>query len=256
MIHPFRFCVAALACGFALVGARAQVTESPHTIKPGKILFEIDGVRLSFGRADAAGNKVDAVAVASTLVSAGLTERVDLQAGVDLFLRERYEYRGTRDSRSGIGDVALRVKWTFWHDEKRGAAAIIPYIKLPSGTGGVGSDATTWGVIVPWEQSLGAGVTIGAMAQWDVVRNDAGNGYDSIWTGSAVARRDFTDWLGVYGEAQFAAASTGFDHWEGNVGVGVLWKPSKRLELDYEILRGLNSRASAWTHVWRVNWEW
>lgn len=255
MSPPLRFC-AVLVVLAAAVGLRGQVTESPATIQPGRLLVRVDGVRLSFGRVDAAGNKVDVVGVASTLVSAGLTPTLDLQGRVDLFLRQRYEFRGARDSRSGLGDISVRVKWNFWRDQERGAAAIIPYVRFPSSTGGVGADAVTGGVILPWEQTLGAGVKLGAMFQWDVVRNDAGNGYDALWSTSAVIQRDLTRTIGVYGEAQLGAASTGLSHWDGAIGAGVTWRLSRRLQLDYELLRGLTSRASDWTHVWRANWEW
>lgn len=255
MIPPLRFCAALLPLVLALPLA-AQITEAPQTIQPGRLLVEIDGVRLTFGRVDAAGNKVDAVGVASTLVSTGLTSSLDLQVGVDLFLRERYEYRGARDSRSGLGDVRVRAKWNFWRDEKRGAAAIIPYVTFPSSTGGVGSDAIAGGFVLPWEQSLGGGVTFGAMFQWDIVRNDAADGYDTEWTTSAVIQRDLTSTIGVYAEAQAVASSTGFSNWAGLIGGGATWKITKRLQLDYQLLRGLNARAGDWTHVWRANWEW
>ena len=243
---------------FAVLAVRlaAQVTESPHTIKPGKFLLEIDGVKLSFDRADAAGNKYDAVAIAHSVLSVGLTQTIDLQLGVDFFIRERVKFRGARESRSGLGDLTFRTKWTFWHDEQLGSAAIIPHIKVPSGTGGVGADSVEGGIIIPWATGVGAGITAGAMLHVDFVRNDDDNGYDSRWLVTAFAQRNLTDSLGVYAEASVQAATTGLSEWAGSVGLGALWQITKRIQLDYELMRGLNSRASDWTHVWRVNWEW
>lgn len=236
---------------------RAQVTESPRTIAPGKIRVEIDGIKLAYDRADAAGNKHTAVAVASTIVSAGLTSSVDLQVGVDLFLRETFEFRGSRDTRSGLGDVSFRTKWTFWRDEKLGAAmAVIPYVKLPTSRDGIGSDAAEGGIIVPWEMGVPGGVTAGAMFAWDMIRNHDDNGYDARWTVTAFAQRNFTRAFAVYGEAGVTAWSTGLSHWAGTVGVGALLHVTRSVQLDYELQRGLNSRATDWTHVFRVNWEW
>jgi len=237
--------------------AAAQVTERPQTTPPGRVLMRIDGIRLSFDRSDAAGNTYDAVGVASTTLRTGLTETVDIQVGLDLFLRETIRSGGRRNSHSGIGDVAVRTKWTFWRDEKAGAAAaVMPYVRFPTGSGGMGSEAVEGGVIVPWAMETGAGFKAGAMFQWDTVRNDADNGYDARWFVSGFAIRDLTQTIAIYGEATAETRSTGFSESEVTIGAGVVWRLSKRLELDYELQRGINSRAAAWTHILRANWEW
>jgi hypothetical protein len=235
----------------------AQVTESPQTVAPGRLLVRMDGLRVSFDRVDAAGKTYSALGVASTTVRAGLTREVDFQVGFDLFLRETLEYRGTRDSDSGLGDLSFRTKWTFWRDEKAGAAAaVMPYVKLPTGTGGVGSEAAEGGVIVPWAMDAWGGVRAGAMFQWDVIRNDADNGYDARWYLSGFAQRELTSAFALYAESTLELSSTGFSNSAGTIGIGALWRLSRGLQLDYELQRGLNHRAAEWTHVWRVNWEW
>ncbi|MSU50971.1 MAG: transporter [Opitutus sp.] len=253
-----RFCCALFwLVPFAPVAVEAQVTELPQTVAPGRLLVRMDGLKLSYGREDAVGNTHNALAVASTTVRAGLTQSVDLQVGFDFFLKESITFRGARNAHSGLGDVSLRTKWTFWRDDKIGAAAaVLPYVKLPSSTAGVGTDAITGGIILPWAMQTGAGVTAGAMFQWDVVRNDARNGYDARWYASGFARRDLTKVFSVYGETTLEASSTGLSNWAGTIGGGVLWRLTKSLQFDYELQRGLNDRASAWAHILRLNWEW
>ncbi len=242
---------AAIACT-----AEAQITEFPQTVAPGKVLMEIDGIGLSYDRADAAGNKYTAVVVGSTFITAGLTDSVDLQVGAELFLRQSYTLAGVKDRRSGLGDLYFRTKWTFWRNEAMGAAlAVIPYVKVPSNTGGVGNDSVEGGFIVPWSMKQGE-VTTGAMFQWDHVRNDDDAGYDAHWHVTGYAQRDLTKVIGVYAEATFSAASTGLSHWAGTIGGGITYQITKSLWLDYELQRGLNSRATDWQHVLRVNWEW
>lgn len=235
----------------------AQITESPQTVAPGKVLIEMDGLRLSYDRADAAGNRVTAVGVATTFVTAGLTTSVDVQAGIELFLRRTVEGRGLSDSRAGIGDLYFRTKWTFWRDAGRGAAlAVMPYVKIPSNSAGLGNNAVEGGLIFPWEMKTGQGLTAGAMLQWDLLRNDDNNGYDSHWHLTGVAQQEITKSLSAYAEAVFSMYSTGFSKWEGSVGAGLLLQVTKRVQLDYELMRGLNRRATDWLHVFRVNWEW
>lgn len=235
----------------------AQVTESPRTVAPGKLLVEMDGLRFAVDREDGSGAKYSALAVASTIVSAGLTDSLDVQAGVDLFLRERVELNGQRDSHSGLGDMLFRMKWTFWRDDRREAAlAMIPYVKIPSSTGGVGTDTMEGGIIFPWAAKLPGGLVTGAMFRWDLVRNDARNGYDSSWLATGFVQRNFTSALALYGEATLRTASTGTSDSAGTLGVGGLLNLTKSLQLDYELQRGLNTRAAEWTHVLRVNWGW
>lgn len=254
---PARLLSFALVSLFAgSVSGLAQVTESPHTVAPGRILFEMDGIRLSFDRADAAGNTYSATAVASTIVSTGLTDTVDLQAGVDLFVRQKVEFRGLSDRDSGLGDLLFRVKWTFWKDDRRGMAmAVIPYVRIPSRTGGIAQAEKGWGLIVPAEFDLGGGAILGAMFQSDHVR-DPNGGYDATWTLSAYASRPITKRIGVYAESALTLPSSGFSDWEGTFGVGATYQLFEHLWFDYQIDRGLNRRASEWTHTLRVNWEW
>lgn len=245
---------------FALLASArlaAQVTESPQTVAPGKVLFEVDGIKLSLDRADAAGNVYDAVAVASTIVSSGITRNVDVQFGIDLFLQESFTIRGRKGHHSGLGDVSFRTKWTFWRDDQLGAAvAVIPFIKVPTGSSAVAGKAVEGGFIVPWELNSSQGLHFGAMFEWDMVRNDANNGYDARWLLSGFAEQKLTNAISVYGESTFSARSTGGTNWIADLGAGVLWRWSPRLTLDYELQRGFNRRTSKWTHTWRANWEW
>lgn len=240
-----------------LASLSGQVTESPYTIPPGRLLVEMDGIRLSYDRADAAGNKFTGIAVASTLVSAGLTNSVDIQVGVDFFLKQTFEFRGARDSRSGIGDLHFRTKWTFWRDDKaESALAVIPYVKVPSNTGGLGNHFVEGGFIVPWAMQVGAGFTAGAMFQWAHLRNHDNDGYDAHWSLSGYARRNLTRAFALYAETTLDFTSAGLSDWTGRIGAGALLRITRSVELDYEFLRGMNRDATDWMHVFRVNWEW
>lgn len=232
---------------------RGQITESPETTAPGTLRFEIDALRLSLNREG--GEKARGVAIASSLLSTGLTSSVDLQVGVDTFLQERVDFRGGHSTRSGVGDMTFRAKWCFWKDEKIGAAAVIPFVIVPTASAGLGTPATTGGLIVPWERKLSEGLTLGAMAQWTHQRNATDTGYGSAWSITAVLNQEITSALSAYAETTLDAAGS-LANGSGSGGVGLLWQVTKRLQLDYEVLRGIGGRSTDWTHVWRVNWDW
>ena len=233
----------------------AQVTETPFTVAPGRVLMEMDGLRFSVDRDG--GSRFTGLAVASTLLSAGITPSFDVQAGVDVFLKETYRLDGARDSHSGIGDLSFRMKWTVWRDEQRDAGlALIPYVKIPSGSSSVGSDAMEGGLIMPWAMKLPSGPILGAMFQWDLVRNDDENGYDGHWHTTVYIEQQIVGGLAAYGEAAAVATSTGLSKTTGSIGVGARFHVTKSIELDYELQRGVSSRSTDWTHVLRVNLGW
>lgn len=251
--HCF-YAVALLAGLLSKLGA--QVTETPQTIEPGRFLVRMDAISLGFNRDTTEANKYTALGLASTILSTGITSDFDVQLGAQLFLRQTLQYRGTNTTHSGLGDVSLRMKWTFWRDDPHGAAAaIIPYVKVPTHRGGVSNDHVEGGFIVPWAMAVGGGAKAGAMFQWDVLRNDLNNGYDSRWFASGYVQRDFTSMLGVYGETTLAVSSASSSSFAGTIGGGATLALSKNVQWDYGISRGLGGSATDWMHVLRLRWK-
>lgn len=246
-----------LLCALAVVAAtlRAQVTETPQTIEPGKFLLRMDAITVGVNRDSSEPNKYTALGLASSILSIGMTQNVDVQVGAQFFVRQTYQYRGANSSHSGWGDTSFRTKWTFWRDPAAGmAAAVIPFVKLPSKTTGIGNNHVEGGVIVPWSRSLGSDSEAGAMAEWDLVRNDANNGYDSRWFASGFARQHIVGGFGAYAEATLAVSSASASSFAGTVGGGVTFDFSKTFQVDYNISRGLGGRATDWNNVLRVRW--
>jgi hypothetical protein len=243
------------ALGLLSPALRAQVTESPHTVAPGRVLLEVDGVRFTVGHTDAEGGTVDALAVGSTLLTTGLTRSLDLQLGVDLFLRQTVSLGGRRDSDAGFGDLSFRTKWTFWRADSGSAAlALIPYVRLPTSSAGLGSERVDGGLILPWASEGPAGIITGAMLQWD--SNPTSDGRRYRWSGAAYVRRDLLRLLSAYAEVTLGGASSAWSSREGTLGAGALLRPWNGLGIDYQLQRGLNRQAPDWIHTLRFNWEW
>jgi hypothetical protein len=251
-----RFCSAAIWALAVALPLTAQITEDPELIGPGKVLFEFDGLRLGVDRDSAAGAKLNSLAVGSTLMSLGLTSRVDLQLGIDLYLRQSFSGPGSKTTNAGLGDVTVRTKWLAWDDQPTGQKlALIPYVILPSSTGGMGSHAVTGGLLVPWTRTKGD-TTFGLMAEVDLLRNDADTGYEAEWQGTAYVSQEIFKPLSVYAEGVFSIPSSGLSRWEASGGVGVKFEVTKHVALDYEIVRGFNERATDWLHTLRFDWRW
>lgn len=247
-----------VSCLLFAVVARlgAQVTETPYTMAPGRFLLRVDAITIGVDRDSASPKTYTALGLASALLSTGVTRNLDLQFGMQFFLRQTYQYQGASRTSSGRGDTTIRAKYTFWRDPARGAAmAFIPYIKLPSNTGGVGNNHTEGGVIVPWSMSLGRGTDAGAMAQWDIVRDASNTGYDSRWLVTAFAKQHLVGSLGVYAETTLAVSSASLSSFTGGIGGGATLDVTRSLQLDYGLSRGLGNRATDWLNVLRVRWQ-
>jgi len=236
----------------AVATAQAQITEWPTTVAPGRFLLEMDALSLSLNHD--AGTNYTALGVASTFLTTGLTANWDVQVGAELFINQKFDFGGSTDRTSGIGDIYFRTKWRFYEDQATGTeVAVLPYVKIPTNTGGVGNKSLEGGVIVPWKTDLAGGITMSAMAELDFLRNDDDTGYDTYWYASTAMHRQVTKAVGLYGELTMGKSSGGTP-WEGMLGGGVTLALSENAWWDYAIYRGISRGASDWNHVLRFNW--
>jgi len=243
----------AVCCAPAM---RAQVTETTQTIEPGGILMRMDAISLGIKPDTTAPNQYKALALGTTLVSAGLTSTLDAEVGVQLFLRDTFSTDGSDHTDSGVGDVTLRTKWTFWRDLSSGqAAAIIPYVMLPTNSSAVGNNSVEGGVILPWSMDIAAGTKAAAMVEWDEYRNVANTRYDTRWYGSAYLKWELGSTLGAYAETTLSDSTAGSSTFAGTVGGGATLSISKNFEWDFEVSRVLGSGRSAWAEVLRFRWK-
>lgn len=246
---PARAALLALLVLAAVPVVRAQYTEVPATVAPGRFLFEIDALSLVVDRE--ASNRFTAVGAGNVLLTTGLAAHWDIQVGVELFLSQSYESGGFTDRRSGVGDIQVRTKWRFFEDDWF-SIALLPFVKLPTNSGGIGNDSVEGGVIMPWEAYLPGEVTLNAMVELDLVRNAADDGYDALWYGSVALSRNLTRRLALYAEAD-AAKTTGGGPWQATLGLGAYWTVSEVLAWDFAVYRGLSRGAPDWNPVVRVN---
>jgi hypothetical protein len=236
---------------------RAQVTELPQTIEPGGLLLREDAISLGTDPNTTAPNQYKQVAVGTTLVSAGITDSLDFEVGAQLFLQNTYTASdGTDQTHSGIGDVTLRPKWTFWKDPASGqAAAIIPYVMLPTHSAAVGNSSVEGGLILPWSMDIAAGTKAAAMIEWDEFRNISNTRYDTRWYGSAYLKWELGKTLGAYVETTLSDSTAGSNSASGTLGAGATLSLSKTFEWDLEVSRVVGSGRSTWAEDLRFRWH-
>jgi Putative MetA-pathway of phenol degradation len=242
-----------MACAARL---RAQVTEFPQTIEPGGVLVRMDAFSLGIQPDTSAPNQYRALGLGTTLVSAGLTSSVDLEVGTQLFIRDTFSADGNDHTESGIGDVLLQPKWTFWKDPSSGQeAAIIPYVMLPTDSSAVGNDSLEYGVILPWSVDIAPGMKAAAMVEWDELRNVANTSYETRLYGSAYMKWDLRGMVAAYAEATLSDSTSGSSSFAGTMGAGATLSASKNFQWDFEASKVLGPGRNAWTEVIRFRWK-
>jgi hypothetical protein len=242
--------VAGLLAGLA-VAARGQITEWPTTVKPGHFLVEMDALSLAIDRDGDA--KFTAFGMASTFLTTGITDNWDVQVGAQLLLTQDVEINGGSHRETGVGDVYFRTKWRFYEDAASGAAfAVMPFVKVPTNSGGVGNDSVEGGLIVPWTMRIWGDFAWAAMAEVDFLRNFDDDGYDTYWYASTALTRQLTKQIGIYGEGSIGKSSGG-EGFAGTVGGGVTYALMDNVWFDLAAYRGLSSAATDWNYVLRFN---
>jgi hypothetical protein len=249
--------VTALLAAMAFVPSLvAQVTEVPQTIEPGHVLMRMDAISFGAVQDTSEPNQYRALALGTTLVSAGITDSLDFEFGAELFLRDTFETDGSEHTDSGIGDIILQPKWTFWKDPSSGQeAAIVPYIMIPTNSSAVGNNSLEGGVILPWSMDVAAGFKVGAMLEWDELRNEANTRYDTRWYGSAVAKWSLGDRFGAYAETTLSASTAGTAADVGSIGGGATLNVSGNFQWDFEVSREIGRGRNPWTEVLRFRWK-
>ena len=133
-----------------MVPDRPGITESPYSVDAGHVQYETDALRL-LTRREGTTHGHDWY-VNHALAKVGLTDRTDLQIGVDSYTDTRnYDDADASQTQEyhGLGDVNIRVKQTlFGDDDSRWALGLIGYVTLP--TGGLrGDGAVEFGAVLP-----------------------------------------------------------------------------------------------------------
>jgi hypothetical protein len=197
-------------------------------------------------RDQSAGGDVSTTSLsfANINLKVGLTANIDLQTVFAPATRVRTtdHVTGTRDSRSGFGDLTSRLKINFWgNDGGPSAFGLMPFIKWPTNQHGLGNRSVEGGLIVPYARTLPGGWDLGAMTELDVVRNDTDTGYTTEWVNTVTVGHELTGPAGFYVELASARAARGTDR--ATFDFGLTYGLGKHVQFDLGANLGLTRAA-------------
>ena len=212
---------------------RPDKTESPYTVDAGHFQLEMDFANFTYDKAD--GTTTRAWNVAPFNVKAGLLNNVDLQFIFDSYenVRTKDSATGTTTTQSGVGDITTRLKINLWgNDSGETAFALLPFVKFPTSTDGLGNHAIEGGIILPLAISLPADFGLGLETAVSCLQNENDSHYHAEFINSVTIGHDIIGNLGGYVEFFSAVSTERGAGWVGTVDVGLGYALTKNMQLD------------------------
>lgn len=175
---------------------RPDTTESAYSVPAG--MFQVEMSFFDYSRDGDRGSRIEDWILGQMNFKVGVGENADLQFLFDTYTQSRTNESGLGEKLSGFGDMTIRFKQNIWgNDSGTTAFALMPYVTIPTQTE-LSGDAWAGGLIMPLGISLSDRVSLGLMAEVDVVPDADTDGYDLEWLHSATLGFSLTQKLGMY----------------------------------------------------------
>ncbi len=119
----------------------------------------------------------------------------------------------------------------------------MPFVKLPTSSGGLGNDAVEGGIIVPLAIDIGQGVGLGLMTEIDLLRDEDGAGFSPSFVNTATIGFDLTERLGLYTEIFTERSAERGADWVVTFDAGLTFAISDDIQIDAGANLGLTQAA-------------
>ncbi len=225
---------------------RPDKTESPYTVDAGRVQVELDFVTWMRDDDDRARLRTERINVAPINVKLGLSRSADIQVIFDSYLRETVADRatGAMTRAEGVGDVTVRLKRNLWgNDGGRTAFGVMPFVKLPTNTNGLGNNAVEFGIIAPLAIAVAPGVGVGLMTEFDFLRSSNGNGLSPSFVNSATLGFDLSERMGLYAEIFTEKRGEANSDWIVTFDAGLTFALTDDVQIDTGVNLGLTRAA-------------
>jgi len=227
---------------------RPDVTESAYTVDAGH--FQAEFSLVEYTRDHGYGERTNGFSVLQANLKVGLLNNLDIQLVLNPYQNILTYGRSLSRRDSGFGDAELRAKLNLWgNDGGRTAFSVMPFVRFPTGSGGLSDHRFEEGLILPLAaQGLPGGFDLGAMAEFDLGRNEGNDGYGvdfahSVTIGHKLSTEKLNGYVEYVGIAPMGASRTYLAYFD----TGVTHALSKNVRLDAGINVGLSRRADDFT---------
>lgn len=212
---------------------RPDKTESPYTLDAGHFQLEMDFA--NYTHDDTASTRTRAWNIAPFNLKMGLLDNADLQLVFADYLHVRTKDLNSciTSTQSGIGDLTARLKINLWgNDGGQTAFGLLPFVKFPTSTGGLGNNAVEGGIIFPLAVKLSHGFDLGLQTAFSLLRDESGTDYHGDFIHSITVGHDIAGRLGGYVEFFSDLSTARHAGWIGTVDAGLTFALTKNIQLD------------------------
>lgn len=235
---------------------RPDKTESPYTLDAGHFQVEMDFANYTHDETDATITR--AWNIAPFNLKVGLLHNVDVQLVFDdyLHVRTRDRLTGTTSTQSGVGDLTARVKINLWgNDGGRTAFGLLPFVKFPTSTDGLGNGAFEGGIIFPLAIKLPQGFDLGLETAFGIFRDEASGDYHGDFINSITLSHGLVGKLGGYVEFFSDVSTERHSGWIGTVDAGLVFALTENIQLDGGCNFGVTAAADDFNPFVGVTWR-
>lgn len=237
---------------------RPDKTESPYTVDAGHLQLELDLVSYTLDREKVGGvsQRMEAWAIAPINIKVGLCNRLDAQFVFQSFNYVEERTGQTRSIHRGYGDTLIRLKYNVWgNDAGSTAFAAIPYVKFPTSQDDLGNHNVEGGLILPLAVQLPAGFGLGLMTQFDVARDEVGQGNHAEFVNTITVGHDIVGKLAGYVEFFSAVSAERESPWVGTFDFGFTYGLRNNIQLDAGLNLGVTKSAPDWNPFLGISWH-
>lgn len=221
---------------------RPDKTESPYTVDAGHFQIESDLVTYVYDREG--DIRLDDWTAAGLNLKAGLLSWMDLQVVIESYRHVRVRENGTVFRASGFGDTTVRLKMNLWgNDGGTTAFALMPFVKFPTASEGLGNDAVEGGLILPLAISLPADWDMGLMFEVDFNEDADERDHHAEFIQTITFSRDIVGKLGGYIEFFSQVSEEAGSDWIATVDFGFTYAVSDDIQLDTGLNIGVTDAA-------------
>jgi hypothetical protein len=157
----------------------------PCTLAPGHAQVELGLFDESFQRRS--GVTIDTGNAGALLAKYGVSDRVDIEAGMALYQFQRVHGAAGTFKASGMGDLFLRTKinplsGAPGNESSPFTFVLGPTLKLPTAARSIGNGHVEGGLVAPMAYDLGNNWSLAMAPEADVLLNGSGSGYHANLT--------------------------------------------------------------------------
>ncbi|HBS28625.1 MAG TPA: hypothetical protein DEB06_04040 [Phycisphaerales bacterium] len=215
---------------------RPDATESPYTVDAGGVQLEMSFAEYSYDRDD--GRDAHSWSLAPVNLKLGLTNNADLQ-----FLLSPWDAESGEvvEESSGFAGAGLRLKVNLHGNDSGGfALGLLPFILFPSGNDEAGPQEVEGGFAIPMAVELPHGWGLGWQVQVEWLRDEADEGYDTLFSHTVVFGHDIVGELAGYIEFIGEVFIDGPGGYRPSLSAGLTSALSPDAQLDLGVVIGLD----------------